>query len=161
MHRFFLLNHSLAVNQPVDLSPIRHQLHQVLRLQLGDRIVLLDGQGGVFTTQITHLDAKQGTGLILEQTAVTTEPQTHITLYQCSLKADKFEWVLQKGTELGAASFVPVISERSIVRPAAALEKKYNRWQKIVLEAAEQSGRGRLPSLKPPLTLTEAGKQCG
>ncbi|MBV7328943.1 RNA methyltransferase [Chloroflexi bacterium TSY] len=80
-----------------------------------------------------------------------TEPDVHLSLYQCRLKADKFEWVLQKGTELGVARFVPVISERSVVRPAQALLKKYERWNTIIREAAEQSGRGILPELREPL----------
>jgi 16S rRNA (uracil1498-N3)-methyltransferase len=82
-------------------------------------------------------------------------------LYQCSLKADKFEWVLQKGTELGVAHFVPVISERSVVRPATALLKKYDRWQTILREAAEQSGRGSIPELAAPLDWSTAIQQGG
>lgn len=64
--------------------------------------------------------------------------------------------MLQKGTELGISQFVPVISERSIVRPAAAIEKKYDRWRKIIQEAAEQCGRGRIPSLGAPLAYGDA-----
>jgi 16S rRNA (uracil1498-N3)-methyltransferase len=79
-----------------------------------------------------------------------------LTLYQCSLKHDKFEWVLQKGTELGVSRFAPVISERSIVRPAEALLKKYERWGAIVREAAEQCGRGRIPEIAPPLDWSAA-----
>ena len=80
------------------------------------------------------------------------EPREFLTLYQCSLKQDKFEWVLQKGTELGVSRFVPVISERSIVRPAEVLLKKYKRWQAIVREASEQCRRGRIPEIAVPLT---------
>jgi 16S rRNA (uracil1498-N3)-methyltransferase len=76
---------------------------------------------------------------------VHSEPFHRLTLYQCSLKADKFEWILQKGTELGVSVFVPVISQRSVVRPESALLKKYDRWHTILREAAEQCGRGRLP----------------
>ncbi len=75
------------------------------------------------------------------------EPTVQVTLWLCGLKADKFEWVLQKATELGVAVVVPVVSSRTVVRPAAALERKRARWEVILREAAEQCGRGRLPVL--------------
>ena len=97
-----------------------------------------------------HLDRRSCAAEVLAARTCEAEPQGHLTLYQCSLKQDKFEWVLQKGTELGVSRFVPVISERSIVRPAAALLGKYPRWQAIVREAAEQCGRARVPEIAPP-----------
>lgn len=156
MHRFFLTEQAISVDQTVELAAISHQLQSVLRLQPGVVIGLLDGHGHLYETEILSLERKRGSGRVLNKIAVETEPLSHLTLYQCSLKADKFEWVLQKGTELGVSKFVPVISERSIVRPATALTKKYERWQKIIQEAAEQSGRGRLPQLASPVTISEA-----
>ncbi|MEZ4656487.1 MAG: RsmE family RNA methyltransferase [Caldilineaceae bacterium] len=89
-------------------------------------------------------------GVVLDEQVLTSEPTVHVTLYQCSLKADKFEWVLQRGTELGVSGFVPVISAQRSATGGGAL-KKYARWQQIIQEAAEQSGRTRLPQLHPPL----------
>jgi len=155
-HRFFLSNHQVQLHQTIDLSAISHQLQRVLRLQTGTQIVLLDGAGGAFVAEIVALSSKAALGHILAQLPNPPEPTVHLTLYQCSLKADKFEWVLQKGTELGVSRFVPVISQRSIVRPASALLKKYERWQSIIGEAAEQCGRGRLPELAQPLTWQNA-----
>ncbi len=149
--RFFLTEIPLIPGQPVDLSALAHQLAVVLRLHAGAQITLLDGQNNAYPTTITQLDRKRVTGQVLDKQTVTTEPSVHLTLYQCSLKADKFEWVLQKGTELGVAQFAPVISARSVVRPAATLLKKYDRWRTIIREAAEQCGRGRLPTLLDPL----------
>ena len=156
MHRFFLLDTPLQPGRTVDLAPIAHQLRNVLRLNVGVRIVLLDGNGAAYGAEITALERQSASGRVLDVHAASGEPTVHLTLYQSSLKADKFEWVLQKGTELGVSCFVPVISERSIVRPAAALLKKYVRWRHIVQEAAEQSGRTRLPQLHAPLTWREA-----
>lgn len=161
MQRFFLLNQPLAIDQTVDLTPLLHQLRVVLRLRVGDQIILLDNSGNEFLTEIHQLEARHTRGLILRQQPVSSEPPFALTLYQCSLKAEKFEWVLQKGTELGVTHFAPVISERSVVRPAAALLKKYERWQTILREAAEQSGGGRIPALLPPLTFQEAVHQPG
>ncbi len=159
MHRFFY-PHPLLVGQTVDLFVLVHQLHAVLRLQAGDQITLLDRQGNEFLTEIRQLARDQAQGLVLQQQQAKGEPAVQLTLYQCSLKADKFEWVLQKGTELGVTRFVPVISQRSIVRPAAALLKKYDRWQSILREAAEQCGRGRVPVLEEPLGWAAATQQA-
>lgn len=160
MHRFFLTTLPLKPQQSVNLSPLVRQLYDVLRLQVGEQIVLLDNGGDEFLTQIEQIDRKQAAGLVLSQQPCLAEPSLHLTLYQCSLKADKFEWVLQKCTELGASRFVPVISERSIVRPAAALLKKYDRWQEILREAAEQCCRGKIPELAEPMSFEEAVREA-
>jgi 16S rRNA (uracil1498-N3)-methyltransferase len=152
LQRFFLAHVPIQVGHGVDLTALTHQLSTVLRLQPGTQIALLDGQGSEFVVEIQRLGRTGAQGLVLSQQLASGEPSVQLTLYQCSLKADKFEWVLQKGTELGVARFVPVISQRSIVRPAAALLKKYDRWQAILREAAEQCGRGQVPTLAEPLT---------
>lgn len=157
LHRFFLTDTPIHPNTSVDLSPLAHQLSSVLRMKPGDQILLLDGSGSAFTTRIDTLDRKRASGTVLSQHQLHGhDTPISLTLYQCSLKADKFEWVLQKGTELGASAFVPVISARSVVRPAAALRKKYDRWHAILREAAEQCGRATLPTLHEPLNLPDA-----
>jgi len=152
MHRFFLPSIPIHVNQPVDLTPLLHQLRNVLRLTPGALIIVLDNQGNEFDVCLRDLNTKRARGEVVAHRFNNAEPLIYLTLYQCSLKADKFEWILQKGTELGVRSFVPVISERSIVRPASALLKKYDRWQAILREAAEQCGRGRIPTLLEPMS---------
>lgn len=156
MHRFFFTATSLHPTQIVDLTPLSQQLTVVLRLPLESRIVLLDGQGNEFVTKLVQVTRNHVQGQVLEQRLCLADPVHHVTLYQCTLKADKFEWVLQKATELGVSAFAPVIAERSIVRPAQAVHKKYERWSAIVREAAEQSGRGRIPALHPPLEWSAA-----
>ncbi|MEM7134069.1 MAG: 16S rRNA (uracil(1498)-N(3))-methyltransferase [Chloroflexota bacterium] len=155
MHRFFHLDKPLQVGKPIDLQSISHQLYSVLRLQPGSQITLLDNSGFEYITQITRLARKQATGHILSKQFVQIEPTVDIILYQSTLKADKFEWILQKGTELGVARFVPVIAERSVVRSEEGLLKKRKRWLAIIREASEQSGRGRLPILAEPAPLPE------
>lgn len=156
LHRFFLTTQPILVGQTINLGEIHHQLQTVLRLQTGESLVLLDGQGQAFHAELSVLTRKEALGRVLAEVACPSEPTAQVTLYQCTLKADKFEWILQKGTELGVTRFVPVISQRSIVRPAAAVLKKYERWQAIIREAAEQCGRGRLPELAAPHTWEEA-----
>ncbi len=160
MHRFFLTDTPIQLAALVDLTPIAHQLRSVLRLGVGDQVALLDNRGGAFLAEIRALDRKSAQGFVLEiltgNEGTSGEPSVAVTLYQCSLKADKFEWALQKGTELGVTRFVPVVGRRSVVRPVAALAKKSERWQAIIREAAEQCGRGRLPELADPVDFTDA-----
>lgn len=159
MHRFFLptLPHSgpLPAGE-IDLSPLAHQLSHVLRLAPGAVITVLDGQGAAYRVELLRLERGRAAGRVLEPQPCGGEPRPALSLYQCSLKADKFEWVLQKGVELGVARFVPVVAERSVVRPAAALAAKAERWRRIIQEAAEQCGRSRLPILAPPLDWSAA-----
>jgi 16S rRNA (uracil1498-N3)-methyltransferase len=85
------------------------------------------------------------------------EPALQLTLCQCLLKSDHFEWVLQKGTELGVSKFVPVISERTVITsPEDVKGRKLERWRRVIAEAAEQSGRGRLPVLGEVVKLQAA-----
>ncbi len=155
MHRFFV-DIPLAVGATVQVDPLAKQLVQVLRMQVGDEMMLLDGSGQEFHSRIARLERRTAAVEVLAAQLCLAEPRRILTLYQCSLQGDKFEWVLQKGTELGVSRFVPVISERSIVRPAAALLGKYPRWQTIVREAAEQCGRARVPQIGQPSTWQEA-----
>lgn len=149
MHSFFIKGVSGAVGASIDLTPVQQQLTRVLRAQPGDRIRVLDGAGHAFVVQITAADRRSVSGQIAEVAAAPAEPGVEVTLYQCALKADKLEWVMQKATELGVMTVTPLISERTVVRPASALERRRPRWESIVREAAEQCGRGRLPTLNP------------
>ncbi len=155
-HWFFLMGMRAERDRLVDLAPISHQLRHVLRLRQGNRITLLDGSGAAYPTQIEALDAERATGRVLGKEQVQSEPGIGLALYQCVLKRERFEWVLQKGTELGVSRFAPVISSRTVVRPAARLLPKYERWRAIIREAAEQSRRGRLPVLEDPLLWDQA-----
>jgi 16S rRNA (uracil1498-N3)-methyltransferase len=82
-----------------------------------------------------------------------------ITLLQSLPKGRKFEWILQKGTELGVTDFWPLLTQHTVTRPnERSLRSKLARWRRIVTEAAEQSRRAIVPQVHPPRTLHEA---CG
>jgi 16S rRNA (uracil1498-N3)-methyltransferase len=100
-------------------------------------------------------------GQIYDDQAAQGEPQVRISLYQGTLKARKFEWVLQKGTELGIAEFIPTICERSVLSDVETVDEKMLRWERIVQEAAEQSGRGILPELRPAMMFAQACQRAG
>lgn len=135
---------------------IARQIRTVLRLQPGDEIIVLDNSGVEWQIRLTSVSKNSVQGEIIAQKPAQGEPTVRLTLYQGTLKGQKFEWVLQKGTELGVSCFVPAICERSVVGKLDAFAKKYDRWQHIIREAAEQSGRGKLPPLEAAMPLAEA-----
>ena len=137
-----------------------HQLAHVLRLGRGDRIVLLDGEGWQYTVALDTVD-RRGTvnGIIETREVAGGEPRLRLTIYLPLIRAERFEWALQKGVELGAATFVPTTCARSIdIDPD---ERKLTRWRRIIREAAEQSRRGRLPRLTPAIPFVEACARRG
>jgi len=127
-------------------GPLVHQLRDVLRLQLNDRITILDNTGWEYEIGITRLSRDIVTGEIYARILVD-EPNTKVTLYQALLKGDRFEYVLQKCTEIGVSCFVPITCERCMARTPS--DNKIGRWRRIITEAAEQSGRGIIPELQP------------
>lgn len=138
-----------------------HQIKTVLRLQAGDEIIVLDNSGQEWRVRLITVGKSEVQGEIISQQPARGEPALQITLYQGTLKGQKFEWVLQKGTELGISRFTPLICRRSVVNKSREIMEKYPRWERIIQEAAEQSRHGRLPELTPPLALAEAVRQVG
>jgi 16S rRNA (uracil1498-N3)-methyltransferase len=151
-HRFFVDPGQIggrSIRFDADQS---HQIARVLRLRPGDRVIVLDGRGRQHRVALREVTAPLVTGQIESAQEATGEPAARLTLYQSLLKRDKFEWVLQKGTEVGVAVFVPVITRRSLPRETDDVSpERLARWNRIIKEAAEQAGRGLLPELRRPL----------
>lgn len=140
---------------------LARQIGGVLRLGPGDRIVALDGEGWEHVVALERVDRRGAvTGRIERRTAAAGEPRAQLTLYLPLIRPERFEWALQKGTELGATAFVPTICAHSFSEggPAAG---KLLRWRKILREAAEQSRRGRLPRLESPIPFADACARAG
>lgn len=156
MQRFFVPAEAIRAGVVDFDAGVAHQLRQVLRLGVGDIVVVGNGQGRVWQAELIAVDRHGARARLLAEQVTHSEPVTRITLYQGALKADKFEWVLQKGTELGVYRFVPLITQRSIVRDEAALAGKRPRWQSIVREAAEQAGRAHVPEVAAAQHLSAA-----
>ncbi len=154
MHRFFISPASLHHDQVFFEDTTAHQIRNVLRMKSGARLIVLDNTGWEYEVELTEIEKTSVRGFIHEKRAAGGEPNTAITLYQCLLKKDNFEWVLQKCTEIGVSRFVPVISQRTVITQVKA--NKLDRWERIITEAAEQSRRGRIPELAEPLDFTAA-----
>ena len=135
---------------------IAHQVRDVLRLNVGEHLILLDNSGDEVVAAVAR-SSKAGVEVhLLERRPGKREPGVRIVLCQGLLKSARFEWVLEKGTELGVSVFAPILCRRSMAGLEDAGPSKQQRWQRIIQEAAEQSGRSRLPELLPIRPLVHA-----
>lgn len=149
------LPHPAPERARVEGAPFHHLVH-VLRLARGAELEVFDGHGRAFHGR---LEAVEDQFAVVSLSAKPAVAATHraFTVVQALPKADKLEWILQKGTELGASAFAPVTSARSVVRLSAdRVEPKVRRWSKIVEEAARQCGRSDVPAVLPVRPLLEA-----
>jgi 16S rRNA (uracil1498-N3)-methyltransferase len=158
MHRFFVPPElfkaaGAIVSLPKELA---HQVRDVLHLAVGEQLVLLDNNGDEVLAAVEKSSRAGVEVRLLERRAGKNESRVRIILCQGLLKSARFEWILEKGTELGVAVFVPTLCRRSMVGLEDAGSSKIQRWRRIIQEAAEQSGRSRLPQLLPIRSLTLA-----
>ncbi|MEW5718789.1 MAG: 16S rRNA (uracil(1498)-N(3))-methyltransferase [Chloroflexota bacterium] len=157
MHRFFVSPQAIRDNRVVMRGTVVHQIRDVLRMNPGGEFVLLDNSGYAYRAEIVTIDRDVLRGRVVEKWKLDTEPTTRVTLYQGLLKGQKFDWVLQKGTEMGVAAFVPVLAARCIVGSLGDVsEARMERWQRIVVEAAEQAGRAALPHIGAAMLFANA-----
>ncbi|MBE9185256.1 16S rRNA (uracil(1498)-N(3))-methyltransferase [Microcoleus sp. LEGE 07076] len=134
----------------------QHYLNRVLRLNQGDRFIAMDGCGhwwlAVLKAQETGLIAS-----ITEEIAVNRELPVEVTLIAALPKGNGFDEVVRQAAELGAASIVPVTSDRTLLKPSS---QKVDRWRKIAEEAAEQSERQIVPAVLEPVSFDFAVQDC-
>ena len=129
-------------------------LTRVLRLGLGARLVLFNGDGHDYDAELASLEKKGARAEVLAARAVATESPPRLVLAQAVARGEKMDLVLQKATELGATGLVPLVTERTEVRlDAERGEKRRAHWQGVIASACEQSGRARLPALGQVTTL--------
>ena len=156
MHRFFLPPSAIQPDSVLFPAETAHQILRVLRLRIGEQVMVLDGLGWSYRVELTQVNREQVAGKVLEKLAISGEPPVHLSMYLCLTQREKFEWMLQKCTEVGVTEFTPVFSSRSLVQDTESQENKLPRWQRILQEAAEQSGRGIVPRLNQPLSYVAA-----
>jgi 16S rRNA (uracil1498-N3)-methyltransferase len=128
-----------------------HHLVRVLRARVGESIELMDGSGKVWKGAIAEINP--GSVEVTDLSLVTSEPlpSKKIILIQSLCKSDRFEWILQKSTELGVAEIYLLNAVRSVVKlPKDKITDKLDRWKKIITAAAKQSRRSTIPSLHAP-----------
>ena len=125
-----------------------HYLLRVVRLGNGDRFLALDGVGNCWLAEIDNDAAR-----IIEAVEIKTELPVSLSLITALPKGSGYEQILRCCTELGVSNFIPVISDRTIIKPKP---NKVERWRKIVIEAAEQSERQIVPDVSEPIKFSQA-----
>jgi 16S rRNA (uracil1498-N3)-methyltransferase len=155
MRNRFYLPAELEVGTVVSLGGEELHHARVSRLRAGETVELFDGRGMIVEAVAGTIGSKEVTLSIQRKVEEQRELPRRLVLAAALIQIDRFELILQKATELGAVSFVPLLSERVEIR-VERIEGKYARWEKIILEAAKQSGRGVVPLLEEPQTLREA-----
>lgn len=141
----------------------RH-LRDVLRLKAGDEIYLFDGAGREHQAEILSLSRDSAdVNVIAEIDPASPESPLDFTLATALLKGEKFDLVVQKATELGVSSLVPVITSRADVRLKSDDDavRKVTRWRRIALEATKQCGRARVMNVEKPVNFAELIKAPG
>jgi 16S rRNA (uracil1498-N3)-methyltransferase len=138
-----------------------HHLGRVLRAQIGQRYELSDGQR-VWLGEIASVGRDRVQFTLVEELPVH-QPTLDITLLLSVVKFDMFEWAIEKATELGVTTIVPLAAARSEKALLAAAPKRAERWKKILLEASQQSRRVRIPVLSEmlePQSAFSSSKDC-
>jgi len=139
-----------------------HHLVVVLRKKVGDIFRIFDGEGSVYEAKITNLsNPKQVQGeMIVSEVLPPRSPspshQRRVHLYPALFKSPRFEWMIEKGTELGVCSIHPVVTERTIITVDHKIETKLDRWNKTILAAAKQCGSPSLPTIHKPSSFLES-----
>ena len=143
----------LLSNQIVSIEAQAHKhIKEVLRLGLGDSVILFNGNGSDYLGEITELHKKFLSVYINQQTQVNNESPLNIHLLQPLCRSEKMDWCIQKATELGVRKISTFVSSRvNINIPANRLDKKLDHWNSVAQSACEQSGRAIVPTIESPL----------
>jgi 16S rRNA (uracil1498-N3)-methyltransferase len=157
MHRFFLKNFKQK-GEEIEIFDSKkvHQIRNVLRLKPGNEIIIFNSKGEEFLIILESVN-QTITGKILKEIKRKLEPKIKINLFQALLKKDNFEWFLKEGASLGINKFIPLITERTIVRQLSL--EKLNRWQRIIEEAIELSGLTKIPEILNPVDFKSLKKE--
>ena len=133
-----------------------HHIIRVMRMKVDDKIICNPPSSKGAVCKIIQIDANHVTAQVVQWIENDSELPVSVTIAQGLPKGDKMDLILQKGTELGASSFIPFIAERSVVKwDTKKEEKKLTRYAKIVKEASEQSHRSHLPDIKPAMNINQ------
>ncbi len=157
MHRFFVSQDRVFGDKiQITGGDVAH-ISRVLRMSPGDRMMVNISMNTECLAQISTIDKDEVWADIVEIREIKRELPVEVVLFQGLPKGDKMDRIVQKAVELGAGEVVPVKTHRSIVKiDEKKAKNKVSRWQGIAESAAKQSGRGKIPAVKAPMTFQEA-----
>ncbi len=153
--RFYIEPGTLAADVVSIKGALAHRLTKVLRLHAGDEVRLFDGAGTDVVVRLDDVRERAITCTVLERVPGPLESPTAVHLYQSITKGERFEWLVEKATEIGVARVTPLVTARAVVKTAAE-GNRIDRWRRIAVEAAEQCGRSRVPDIDAPMSFAEA-----
>lgn len=150
MRRFYLSEIDSVGGRAVLDGNEHHHARNVLRLEAGDEVSVLDGRGREFICRIDSIHKDRTELSILRETrAAAPESTLNLTLSAVAVPGDKYDLVIQKAVELGVTTFVPLTSARCELN-LKEITKKLERWRRIILDASKQCGRARLMTIGEP-----------
>ena len=134
---------------------LRH-LRDSLRLHPGDALILNDGCGSRYRVEVTQVTSQAIDSCIIDRQTQPIHCTPPIVLGQALIKGDKMDWVIQKSTELGVATIVPLHSAHSVIKlNRERIEHQRSRWERIARDAAQQSERWTIPTIADPTDLAQ------
>lgn len=142
MRRFYLSE--IAGDDVVITGTEAEHIARVLRMKEGQELLLFDGSGYDYHAKIAAIDKNAVHVTVGEKERAKTEPRVQVTVYQAVIKQDKFDYAVQKCTELGAYKIVPFTSERCVKRPKSP-QNFVEKAQRVAMEAAKQCRRSKIP----------------
>ncbi len=159
MDRFFVDKKNINLENNtciIEGEDVKH-ISKVLRCRTGEELEVCDNNNNEYICEITNIDKNQVELNILEKVDIQRESDLKIKVYQGLPKGPKMEMILQKLTEVGVDEIILVQTKRTVVKVDDKKEdKKIERWERIIYEAAKQSKRGKIPTLRGVLTFKEA-----
>ena len=157
MSRFFIPPEAVKGNKIVISGREAHHILDVMRLQASDNVVTFDGTGKEYAGVIKEISRNSLTVEIAETRISSEKITSEITLLQALPKKEKMDYIVEKSTELGVHSILPVVTARTIPDWDEAKKRaQAERWRKIATEAAKQCGRVDIPAISPIAAFTDA-----
>ncbi|WP_251554794.1 16S rRNA (uracil(1498)-N(3))-methyltransferase [Neobacillus muris] len=151
MQRYFV-NHRASDQHFYIEGEDRHHIVKVMRMEIGDQVICVDPEGNQAVCRLAEITDERVVADVVQWNEENAELPIRVAIASGLPKGDKLEWIIQKGTEMGAHVFMPFAAARSVVKwDEKKAGKKLERWQKIAKEAAEQSHRSIVPDVVHPM----------
>ena len=155
MHRFYISPENWNPGALGLAGAEAHHVRDVLRMRVGEKLVIFNGRGREITAEIVGLGSNE-IGLRKLHEAETPPLRCRIVLGQAIPKGKNMDLIMQKAVEIGAAEIAPIISDRTIVQvDSESAAQKQSKWRQIAVEAAKQCGQNWLPNVPAPRKLSE------
>lgn len=153
---FFIRSNQIANDTITIDGPLFSHLSKSLRVQKGETLWVGDEHRVRYHVQVNRVDSRSLCASILESMHGPPVPPASVVLAQAVLKGERMNWVIQKATELGVSAVIPLLTSRVIVRPPAdRIRTVQGRWQRIVIDAAQQSEQWAIPDVASPMAVAE------